>query len=80
MIQRAHLFNLLTRACDAIRDELSAAGHDDVEDHPTLRAHRDLADEIDRALTGEKRRVDRVRRDRMERYALEECPPTRSGG
>ena len=67
MIQRAKLFSLLTRACDAIRDELSAAGPDDVEDHPTLRAHSDLADEIDRTLTGEKRRIEHVRRRRMER-------------
>ena len=67
MIPRAELVRLLTRACDAIRDELGAAGPDEVEIHPTLKSHRELADEIDRSLVGEQRRVARVRLRQLER-------------
>lgn len=71
MIPRAELVRLLTSACDALRDELGACSPEEVEEHPTLKRHREVCDEIDRNLAGEKRRVDRVRRDRMDRHRRE---------
>ncbi len=67
MIHRSELVSLLRRACDAIRDELSASGPDDVEDHPTLSDHLEIADQIDRFLVGEARRVARVRARELDR-------------
>jgi hypothetical protein len=68
MIHRHEIVSLVQRACDAIRDELAELEKSadelgigsEISDHPHLREHRELADELDRFLAGEKRRVARV--------------------
>lgn len=65
MTSRADLVQLLRRACDALRDELEWSESDEdaiAADHAgthqqALREHRELADELDRFLAGEARRI-----------------------
>ena len=70
MTPRRELVDLLRQAADAIRDDVSdleLVGDYTAAMVTKLRERRGVADEIDRFLAGEGRRVDRLRRREFER-------------
>ncbi len=69
MIHRSAIVELLRRAADAIRDDVSdleLLGDYTAAMATKLRERRGIADEIDRFLLGEARRVARVRSRALE--------------